>query len=132
MVTAAIDTTPGRSPGLDQAGLRPGLGNASEEKLVLLSAGVSDMKDKNVSHRDFLRDATCAAIGTISLPYIIPSSALGKAGYVAASNRITVGCIGLGNQGWARLQGFLGKPDAQIIAVCDVHATKRQGTRETV
>lgn len=49
------------------------------------------MKDKNVSRRDFLRDATCAAIGTIGLAYIIPSSALGKAGYVAASNRTTVG-----------------------------------------
>jgi predicted dehydrogenase len=103
-----------------------------EERFVLLSIGVSGVKDKNVSRRDFLRDATCAAIGTISLAYIIPSSALGKAGHVAASNRITVGCIGLGNQSWALLRGFLGKTDAQIIAVCDVHATKRQGTREAV
>jgi predicted dehydrogenase len=62
----------------------------------------------------------------------VPSSALGKAGYVAASNRITVGCIGLGNQGSALLRGFLGKSNTQILAVCDVHSTKRQGTREAV
>jgi predicted dehydrogenase len=90
------------------------------------------MKGKNINRRAFLRKATDAALGTITLPYIVPSSALGKAGYVAASNRITVGCIGLGNQGSALLRGFMGKPDVQIVAVCDVHATKRQGTREAV
>jgi len=90
------------------------------------------MKAEDISRRDFLKDATCAALGTISLPYIVRSSALGKAGHVAPSSRITVGSIGVGNQGGALLQGFLGKPDAQIIAVCDVHATKRHGAREIV
>ena len=90
------------------------------------------MKDKNVSRRDFLRDTTSVALGAISLPYIVPSLALGKAGGVAASNRIAVGCIGLGNQGGAVLRGFLGKADAQIVAVCDVHAAKRQGIRKIV
>ena len=103
------------------------------------------MKDKNISRRDFLRDATCAAFGTMSLPwfpfrqksrngnpYIVPSSALGKAGYVAASNRVTVGCIGLGNQGDALLRGFLGKDDVQVVAICDVHRIKRQGSVQVV
>ncbi|MBW8041707.1 MAG: Gfo/Idh/MocA family oxidoreductase [Planctomycetes bacterium] len=90
------------------------------------------MKDSNISRRNFLRGAGFAALGAISFPYIVQSSALGKAGHVAASNRTTIGCIGLGNQGGSLLRGFMGKSDTQIIAVCDVHTTKRQRTRETV
>jgi predicted dehydrogenase len=92
----------------------------------------SSMKDKIINRRTFLRKATGAALGVIGLPHVVPSSALGKAGDVAPSNRITVGCIGLGNQGSAVLRGFLGKPDVQVVAVCDVHATKRRGTRRAV
>jgi len=33
------------------------------------------------------------------VPVRVPSSALGKAGAVAPSNRITVGCIGVGGMG---------------------------------
>ena len=97
------------------------------KKVVILT-----MKGKKINRRNFLRKATGTALGAISLPHIILSSALGKAGYVTPSNRITMGCIGLGNQGGALLRGFLGKPDAQVVAVCDVHATKQQGTREAV
>jgi predicted dehydrogenase len=68
----------------------------------------------------------------MSLPYMVPSPVLGKAGSVAANNRITVGCIGLGNQGSAVLRGFLGKPDVQVVAVCDVHAVKQEETRKVI
>jgi predicted dehydrogenase len=91
-----------------------------------------DMKDRNISRRDFLRKVTVTALGALSFPRIVSSSALGKAGHIAASNRTTVGCIGVGNQGGALLRGFLGKPDAQIVAVCDLHSIKRKGTREVV
>ncbi|UCG55999.1 MAG: Gfo/Idh/MocA family oxidoreductase [Phycisphaerales bacterium] len=90
------------------------------------------MKAKHSSRRDFLRKTAHVALGTLSFPYIIPSSALGQADQVAASNRITVGNIGVGNQGGALLRGFLGKPDVQIVAVCDVHTTKCRGTRNLV
>ncbi len=77
---------------------------------------------KNVDRRQFLKSAVSAAAGTVGIPYLIPSSALGKAGSVAPSGRITVGCIGVGNQGGAVLRGFLGKDDVQITAICDVHS----------
>ncbi len=82
---------------------------------------------KNVDRRQFLKSAVSAAAGAVGIPYLIPSSALGKAGSVAPSGRITVGCIGVGNQGGALLRGFLGKDDVQIAAICDVHRIKRQG-----
>jgi len=90
------------------------------------------MKNKIIDRRAFIEGAAGAVLGVASLPYVVPSSALGKAGSVAPSNRITVGCIGLGNQGSGLMRGFLGKADVQIVAVCDVHSTKREGAREAV
>ena len=90
------------------------------------------MKEQQTNRRSFLRRAGSAALGTLGLPYMVPSSASGKAGRVGPSNRITAGCIGLGNQGSAVLRGFLGKDDVQIVAVCDVHAIKREETRKLV
>lgn len=88
--------------------------------------------EKIIDRRAFLRGAAGAAFGAIGLPYVLPSSALSKAGNVTPSNRITVGCIGAGNQGSALMRGFLGKSDVQIVAVCDVHSTKRQGACDAV
>jgi hypothetical protein len=90
------------------------------------------MKDKTIDRRAFLHGAAAAAFGIAGYPYLIPASAVGKAGNVAPSNRITVGCIGLGNQGSGLMRSFMGKPDVQIVAVCDVHSTKRQGARELI
>lgn len=90
------------------------------------------MTDKNSNRRGFLRRAAGAALGPLSLPYVVRSSALSKAGSTVPCNRITVGCIGLGNQGSTLFRGFLGKPDVQVVAVCDVHAAKREETRKVV
>ena len=55
-------------------------------------------------------------------PYIITSSALGGADRPAASERITLGCIGLGGRGTVNMETFLGQPEVQIVALCDVDA----------
>ena len=79
---------------------------------------------KNINRRQFLKRAAGAAVGTIGFgldlraaatfpqgglsPYIITSSALGKAGSVAPSNRITLGFVGLGQHGTRiNLRNFL-------------------------
>ncbi len=73
------------------------------------------------SRRDFLRNAAMAAGAALAVPYIIPGSALGTEGKPAASNRITMGFIGTGNQGTNDLRGFLQDDRVQIVAVCDVN-----------
>ena len=90
------------------------------------------MKIRKFNRRQFLNRAAHAATGLVGIPYIVSSDALGKANTVAASNRITVGCIGVGNQGGGLFRGFLGKSDTQIVAICDVHRTKRDRTVEIV
>ncbi len=67
-----------------------------------------------------MRKSAGAAAGSIAFPYIVPSSSLGKDGVVAPSNRIVMGCIGLGGQGTYNMKMFMSNPAVQIIAVCDV------------
>jgi len=68
----------------------------------------------------------------ITFPYIVPSSALGADGAVAPSNRITVGCIGVGPQGNGVMGNFLGQAAARVVAVCDVNAQRQQATQKRV
>ncbi len=72
------------------------------------------------SRRQFL-----AATAAIAAPMIIPASALGKDGAVAPSERINIGCIGVGNRGTNNMMAFHGKPETQIVAVCDVDKARR-------
>jgi len=68
-----------------------------------------------IDRRTFVKTATASAI---AVPYFVQASALGKN---APSNRITLGCIGVGNQGFPVMQRFLSQPDCQVLAVCDVN-----------
>ena len=77
---------------------------------------------KSINRRQFLSKAAGIAVGTISFPYVVPSSVLGKGGSVAPSNRIVMGCIGLGGQGTHNMKMFMRSPEVQMVAVCDVEA----------
>lgn len=77
----------------------------------------------NSTRRDFLKTAGAAAVAA---PYIITSSALGDQDRPAASDRIVMGGIGIGNMGRGDQGAFLGRGDVQYVATCDV----RQGERE--
>ena len=88
--------------------------------------------NEQISRRSFLKKTTSAAVGVISFPYIVSSSALGQAGSVAASERIVMGFIGVGGRGASLLRNFLHLSDAQVVAVCDVKQQNRERARETV
>jgi predicted dehydrogenase len=68
------------------------------------------------TRRSFLK--TAAAATTLAAPYYVPASVFGS---TAPSNRINVGCIGVGNQGFPNMQRFLKQADCQVVAVCDVN-----------
>jgi predicted dehydrogenase len=63
---------------------------------------------------------------------IIPSSALGRDGHTAPSERVVTGCIGVGDRGTYLLQTTLGVRDAQVVAVCDVKRERRDAAQATV
>lgn len=79
-------------------------------------------QNKNINRRRFLKTAAGTTLAAVGFPYIIPSSALGKAGSIAPSNRIVMGAIGVGGQGTYDMRGFLDKEEVQMVAVCDVDA----------
>jgi predicted dehydrogenase len=65
------------------------------------------------TRREFIRNSTIAA-GSVLL------STPGLRA-VAASDKIRVGFIGLGNRGSQLLSGFLVQPDVKVVAFCDVY-----------
>ena len=72
--------------------------------------------ESSLSRRRFLRSAALLSAAA-GLPAVVPASVLGAEGRPAPSNRITVGCIGVGGMGNGNLGGFLGDPRCQVLAV---------------
>ena len=70
---------------------------------------------RRVSRRGFLRGTAAVAAAA---PWIVPSSVFGSN---APSNRIHLGCIGVGNQGIGILRKAIANDDVQIVAICDVN-----------
>jgi predicted dehydrogenase len=97
------------------------------EELVML-------RHRFVTRRELLRGAAAvAAAGVgVGVPTIIPSSVLGAGGKVAPSNRITMGCIGVGGQGQGNMGAFLGQSDCKVLAVCDVDKNNADKSKASV
>jgi predicted dehydrogenase len=95
-------------------------------------ASVNMSGGRKRSRRTFLKTAAAAAVGMLGIPVFIPARALGRAGAVPPSDRIAIGCIGVGGMGTANMNSFLEKPLAHIVAVCDVDAKHRKRAREIV
>lgn len=87
---------------------------------------------QRISRRGFLRGTAAAAAVCSAAPYIVPASALGRDGAVAASERITLGVIGMGPRNQSNLPSFLAEADVQCVTVCDCFADRRKLGKETV
>ncbi len=74
---------------------------------------MSGKQSKNLNRRQFTK---AAAATTLAAPVIVPSSVFGKD---APSNKITMGCIGVGWQGGGNMGRFLGIDDCRVLAVSD-------------
>ncbi len=66
---------------------------------------------QNVSRRGFLRKTARLAA---AMPLAISARAFG------AQDRIVMGFVGVGGQGHGDMNGFMGFPEVQAVAVCDV------------
>lgn len=77
------------------------------------------MENKS-TRRSFLRNSISLVAGTMVLPHIIPSSAMGMNGVVPPSDRIVMGSIGVGSQGVSNMRGFLKFKEVQYVAMCDL------------
>ena len=80
-------------------------------------------QQRKSTRRQFLKQAGAVSAGALAFPYIVPSSALGKDGAVAPSERINMAWIGTGGQGRGLMGIFMSYPDVQVVAASDVDET---------
>ena len=91
--------------------------------------------------RRFLKNMGLASV-SLGMPVIVPASVFG---HNAPSNRITVGMIGLGRQGFGqnlqgttlpggggRIPGILDIEEAQVVAICDVDSWRMNKAKDVV
>jgi predicted dehydrogenase len=86
--------------------------------------------NKGIDRRQFLKASIAAAIA----PSIISGCARTQTGMArpAPSERITMGCIGLGWQGPGNMGEFLRIPEVQVVALCDVDQKHLADAKKTV
>ena len=68
-----------------------------------------------INRRKFLGSAAAASLAFT----VVPRHVLGGEGYIAPSDKITLGYIGCGTQGLREMASLLPNPALQIVAVCD-------------
>jgi predicted dehydrogenase len=89
-------------------------------------------RNNKTNRRQFLTSATGLAGTVIGFPYLVSSSALGRAGGVPASERIVMGSIGVGGQGTGNMRAFMQHKQVRVVAVCDIREERRQRAKDTV
>lgn len=82
-------------------------------------------RSPSLSRRQFLQTAGLTTSGLLAAP-------LRAAPKPAASDRLTLGFIGVGTRARQLLPGFLGDAAVQVVAVCDVVAARRDDARKMV
>ena len=70
---------------------------------------------KKINRREFLGSAAAASVAFT----VVPRHVLGGPGYVAPSDKLTLGYIGCGTQGLREMTALIKNPALQIVAVCD-------------
>jgi predicted dehydrogenase len=80
-----------------------------------------------VARREFLKGLATGMVA--GFPTIVPSSALGRGGFVAPSDRLLLGHIGIGSMGSGHFRRSLTIPDVRVVAVCDVRRDVRDKSK---
>jgi hypothetical protein len=70
---------------------------------------------KKFSRREFIGTTAAASLAFT----VVPRHVLGGPGYIAPSDKLTIGYIGCGTQGIRELATLVSNPGVQIVAVCD-------------
>ncbi len=81
---------------------------------------------KDNSRRKFIRNTSIAATSL----FIVPRHVLGR-GFVAPSDKLNIGSIGIGGKGESDIANFYKSGNANIVALCDVYEGEGQKKTRT-
>ena len=84
--------------------------------------------NRNVTRRRFMGQAAATGAGAAALACSFPR----PSGATAPSEKITIGCIGVGGMGTGDMKVFLGLPECRVVAVCDTYEDRRQRAKRIV
>ena len=84
------------------------------------------------SRRSFLRATATFSTAAITLPYFVPGRVVGAGGATPPSEKIVMGCIGVGSMGGGHLRGFSAQEDVRVAAVCDLRRKFREKAKQRV
>ena len=73
------------------------------------------LPSRNASRRNFIKGAACTAASFM----IVPRHVLGGVGFVAPSDTVTLGMVGVGGKGRKNTEAFLALDDVRITAIAD-------------
>src|SRR5436190_10913266 len=89
------------------------------------------MMTQDLTRRSVLKNSL--AVGAaVAFPEIVPAKALGRSGGVAASERITLGVIGIGPRCTYDMTSMLAQADMRCVAIADVQARRREAGKALV
>src|SRR5262249_32514768 len=86
--------------------------------------------NRDLTRRELLQRSAAGVV--LAAPWFVPAAALGREGKPAASERVTLGVIGIGPRATYDLQAMLKQPDVQCVAICDVQASGREAGKKLV
>ncbi len=89
-------------------------------------------KTASNTRREFISNSLAIGAATIAAPYFVSSKALGAGDSVAASERITLGVIGIGPRCTYDMKSILQLPDVQCVAISDVQQSRRDAGKALV
>ncbi len=88
--------------------------------------------NERIGRRDVLKAGAALGAGAVGFPYFVPGKVLGAAGAAPASEKIAMGCVGVGSMGGGHLRSFSGQDDVRMVAVCDLRRKFRERAKQTV
>jgi predicted dehydrogenase len=79
--------------------------------------------DKRINRREFLETGAKAAVGVgigVAVADALATPARAEQAKASPNERTRMGCIGMGGMGMGNMNGFIGRNDVEVLAVCDV------------
>ena len=97
-----------------------------------MSNGQPPPGDRAASTRRQFLKRTAAAGGLLAVPFIAPSSVLGRNGETPPSERLIMAGIGIGGRGSGVLDWMMAEKDVRFVAVCDIRKSQRARVKQMI